>query len=70
MKCWGLGTSHGLRRNICLNKFVFGYNRRFHGMFYSKRSSALAAHRRLQTYRELTECVIPRMPTAWDQALT
>jgi transposase-like protein len=72
MKRWALGTYHGLRRkhaHAYLNEFVFRYNRRFHRHVSFETILGLAAHRRPQTYRDITERGKPRMPAVQDGAL-
>ena len=72
MKRWALGTYHGLRRkhiDAYLNEFVFRYNRRFHRHVSFETILGLAAHRRPETYRDITERVKPRMPAVQDQTL-
>jgi transposase-like protein len=73
MKRWALGTYHGLRRkhiDAYLNEFVFRYNRRFHRHVSFETILSLAAHRRPETYRDITECVKPRMPAVQHEAPT
>lgn len=44
-------------------------NRRFHRYVSFKTILGFAANRRPQTYRDIIECVKPRMPAVHDQAL-
>jgi transposase-like protein len=72
MKRWALGTYHGLRRkhiDAYLNEFVFRYNRRLHRHVSFEAILGLAARRRPQTYRDITECSKPRMPAVQGEAL-
>ena len=72
LKRWALGTYHGLRRkhiDAYLNEFVFRYNRRFHRHVSFETILGLAAQRRPETYRDITDCVKPRMPAAHDEGL-
>ena len=58
MKRWALGTYHGLRRkhiDAYLNEFVFRYNRRLHRHVSFETILGLAAQRRPETYRDITE---------------
>src|SRR5271169_2586735 len=71
LKRWALGTYHGLRRkhvDAYLDEFVFRYNRRFHRHVSFETVLGLAAHRRPQTYRDITECIKPRMPAVQCEA--
>ena len=70
MKRWALGTYHGLRRkhvDAYLNEFVFRYNRRFHRHVSFETILGLAAHRRPETYRDITERVKHRTPAVQDE---
>ena len=44
-------------------------NRRCHRHVSLETILGFAANRRLQTYRDITECVKPRMPAGQDEAL-
>ena len=72
MKHWALGTYHGLRGkhiDAYLNEFVFRYNRRFHRHVSFETILGLAARRRPETYRDITESAKPRMAAVQDGTL-